>query len=184
LWPGVLRGVGSSGIWIKALKNNFPKSRIEDEKHPYTTRALTFLLEDPKRQLSFDSDVPWYCRGRIQCSVFDYMISFDFFVHLPENFSLLKITRLLKNPEFASCPPELSYSASPDGKGTFCVAFTTGNGAGWGLHTHEEAANRIREEIKQNIEVIIATYNLEKDYKSTKEFNRLEQALIIAFGSS
>ena len=64
LWPGVLKGVGTSGIWIKALEGTFPKSGIEDEQSPYTSRAITFLLEDPKRQVSYDSEVPWVCRGR------------------------------------------------------------------------------------------------------------------------
>ena len=183
LWPAVLKGVGSSGIWIKSLKDGYPKSGIEDEKYVYTVRALTFLLEDPKRQLSFGSDVPWYCRGKILCSAVDYMISFDFFVYLPERFSLAKIVRLLKNPEFAGCPPELTFNDSQVGQGIFCVAFTKGNGAGWGLHTYEDAANRIREGIELNIDVIRAIYNLENNFKSTKEFNKLEHTLIRAFAS-
>ena len=182
LWPGVLKGVGSSGIWIKALDSAYPKSAIEEEKHPYATRALTFLLEDPKRQLPFNNQVPWYCRGRIQCSLSDYMISFDFYVYFPATFSLKKLVRLLKNPEFSACPPELSYYDSPLRDGAFSLAFTKGRGAGWGLHSPEQAAIRIKDEVKQNIEVIKAVYALENDYNGNKEFRDLKKALVAAFG--
>ena len=65
LWPGVLKGVGTSGIWIKALEGTFPQSGIEDKKANHTIRTLTYLLEDPKRQISYESNVPLYCRGEI-----------------------------------------------------------------------------------------------------------------------
>lgn len=184
LWPSVIKGFGSSGIWTKSLKEGFPKSAVEDEKYPYTARSLTFLLEDPRRQISPLADVPpWYCRGKIQCSVSDYMLSFDFYVYFPEDFSLQKIVRLLKNPEFAGYPPELSYERSLGGKGIFSLAFRKGGGAGWDLHNYHEPASRIREEIEMNIEVIKAVYNLEKDYKSTKAFNQLERVLVRVFAS-
>jgi len=183
LWPGVLKGVSTSGIWIKALEGTFPRSGIEDEMHQHTTRTLTFLLEDPRRQISFGSDVPWFCRGKIQCSVLDYMISFDLYVYLPEAFSFKKIIRLLKNSEFSGLPPELSFNKSIYGKGIFCLAFTTGNGAGWDLHSYQEASSKVKDAIIQNIEVIRAIYALEQDYKSTKNFNKFELALIAAFGS-
>jgi len=129
------------------------------------------------------ADVPWYCRGKIQCSAFDYMISFDFYVYFPEDFSLKKIARLLKNPEFAGYPPELSYSPSLSGEGVFSLAFAKGSGAGWGLHSYDEATNTIYEDIKGNIELIGAIYDLEKDYKSAKAFNRLERSLVGVFAS-
>lgn len=62
----------------------------------------------------------------IQCSVSDYMISFDFHVNFPDDFNLQKITRLLKNPEFAGYPPQLSYEETLDRKGLFCVSFSKG----------------------------------------------------------
>ncbi|MBW2063354.1 MAG: hypothetical protein JRJ03_00335 [Deltaproteobacteria bacterium] len=111
------------------------------------------------------------------------MISFDFYVYFPEDFSLKKIARLLKNPEFAGYPPELSYSPSLSGEGVFSLAFAKGSGAGWGLHSYDEATNTIYEDIKGNIELIGAIYDLEKDYKSAKAFNRLERSLVGVFAS-
>lgn len=184
MWPGVLKGIGTSGIWVKALEGTFPQSGIEDENAVYTTRSLTFLLEDPKRQISYESNVPWYCRVKIQCSVFDFMVSFDFYIYFPEDFSLRKITRLLKNSSFEGLPPELSYSRSMNGEGIFCLAFSKGTGAGWGLHGHDSASDIIRDEIRLIIQAIRAVYKLEKDYKSTKAFNELESTLVECFGAT
>jgi len=183
LWPSVIRGLGSSGIWTKSLKEGFPKSAIEDENYLYTARSLTFLLEDSRRQIFPMGDVPWYCRGKIQCSVSDYMLSFDFYVYFPEDFSSKKIIRLLKNPEFAGLPPELSYEQPLSGKGIFSLAFSKGSGAGWGFKSYDEPASRVRQEIHSNIEVIKAVYELERDYKSTKAFNQLERVLVRIFAS-
>lgn len=184
LWPAVIKGVGSSGIWIKALEGTFPKSRPEDEMHPYTTRSLTFLLEDPRRPLSPVELVPWYCRGKILATVNDYMLSFDFYVYFPQDFSLSKLASILKNQEFAGMPPELSYSKSHGGFGTFTLAFSKGHGAGWGLHAYQDAANRIREDINLNIAVVQAVYELENDPKNTKSFKNLVKALVRAYGSN
>ncbi|MBW2063353.1 MAG: hypothetical protein JRJ03_00330 [Deltaproteobacteria bacterium] len=49
LWPSVIKGLGSSGIWVKSLKEGFPKTAIEDENYAFTARSLTFLLEDPPK---------------------------------------------------------------------------------------------------------------------------------------
>ncbi|MBN2418878.1 MAG: hypothetical protein JXL81_05800 [Deltaproteobacteria bacterium] len=48
--------------------------------------------------------------------------------------------------------------------------------------TRCDKSSRIRDEIRLNIEVIRALYNLEKDYRNTKAFNALEISLVDAFG--
>lgn len=181
LWPAVIKAVGTSGFWLKTLKEGYPKSAIEDENHIYCARSLTFLLEDPKRPLSYGSDVSWYCRGKISCSVMDYMVSFDLYIYFPVDFSFKKILRLLKNPTFAGMPPTLSFESSSNNKDIFCVAFSKGAGAGWGLHSYEEAANRICEAINQNIIIAKTLYSLEEDYKSTLIFNKLARSLEQAY---
>lgn len=182
LWPGVLKGVNTSGIGIKDIDDTLSKSGIEDKKGEYTIRRATFLLEDSRRQIFYDSNVPWYCRGEIDCSIHDYMVSFDFYIYFPENFSVAKLSRLLKNPSFAGMPPELSFGRVIHEEGYFCISFSRGSGSGWGLRDYDTASNKIRDEIRLNIKVIRAVYNLEKYYKSTKAFNELEAALVEAFG--
>jgi len=183
LWPAVIKGMGSGGLWIRSLKNGYPKADIEDKQYPYSASELIFLLEDPKRPLSFDSTPPWYCRGTITCSVLDYLLSFDFMVYFPESFSIFKILRLLKNPMFAGNPPDLSYNTSPDGTGIYVVSFSRGSGAGWGINSYTDAAGKIIDEIRQNIKIIHAIYDLERDFKNTKKFNTLEKALINLYAS-
>lgn len=181
LWPAVIKGVGTSGIWLKPLKEGYPKSSIEDENHIYCARALTFLLEDPNRPLTYGSDVSWYCRGKITCSVMDYMVSFDLFIQFPVDFSFKKILRLLKNPKFVGMPPKLSYERFSDNQGALCVAFSKGAGAGWGLHSYKEAADRICAAIKQNIMIAKTLYVLEEDFNNALAFNDLERFLVQAY---
>lgn len=183
LWPAALKGVDSSGLWIRSYKNGYPKTDIEDKDYPCSASELIFLLEDPKRPLSFNGTPPWYCRGTITCSVLDYFLSFDLMLYFPESFSVSKILRLLKNQMFAGNPPDLSYNASPDGTGIYVVSFSRGSGAGWGISSHNDAAGKIIDEIRQNIDIIHAMYDLEMDFKSTKKFNVLEEALINLYAS-
>ena len=55
---------------------------IEEKWHTYTTKTLTFMLSDPERPIGTGS-TRWFCRGEIQCSAIDYMISFDFYIYFP-----------------------------------------------------------------------------------------------------
>lgn len=181
IWPGVVRALQNSPITTLMGMGLTLREGIKEKKHVYTTSALTFLLQDPERPKGPDSDVPWYCRGTIECSPLDYMISFDFIVHFPEEFSVRKILRLLKDPIFAGCPPELTYSESAYNGGLFSVAFTKGSGAGWGIRTYNEAGKHMYAEVKKNLKVIKAVYNLEQDYGNTKKFNELHRALVEAY---
>jgi len=52
----------------------------------------------------------------------------------------------------------------------FCLSFTKGSGAGWGLTSYEEAAQLIRDEIKGIIDVIKTLYNLENYFQNQKAF--------------
>ncbi len=111
----------------------------------------------------------------------DYMVSFEFFVYLPANFSLRKILSLLGDPMFAGNPPNLSIERGIGGENVFVIAFSEGSGAGWGIRSHDQAAEHLRKKVKQNLEVIKAVYELEKDYKSTKHFKALQTALREAY---
>ena len=57
------------------------------------------------------------------------------------------------------------------------------SGAGWGIRGHDQAAEHLRKKVKQNLEVIKAVYELEKDYKSMKNFKALQTALHEAYQS-
>jgi len=181
IWPGVVRALRDVPIVATVGTGSTLKEAICEKRHEYTTRELVFMLEDPKRPIGPYDNVPWYCRGKIECSVLNYMIGFDLMVSLPEDFSIPKMLRLLREPMMQGCPPELTYNHRPHSDSVYVVSFTKGSGAGWGLGTHDEAREHIFAETRKNIKVIQAVYELEKDYKSTTAFNTLRRAIIDAY---
>lgn len=181
LWPAVIDALAPSPIRVFDMKDDFPSSGIDDDNNVYTCRSLAFVLEDPNRPLSPGSGPPWYCRGRLRCSPMDYMVSFDFFVYLPNDFSLRRILRLIGDPMFSGNPPNLSIGRGIGGERVFVIAFSEGSGAGWGIRSHDQASEHLRKKVKQNLEIIKAVYDLEKDFKSTRNFKTLQTALREAY---
>lgn len=181
IWPGVVRAIQASDLEIWITPGKTLKEAIDDKNHKYTTKELVFLLDDPKRPLGPNSKRPWYCRCRIECSALSYMIGSDFMVYFPEDFSIAKILRLLKDPMMQGCPPELSYEESPLSNSVYVVSFTKGQGAGWGLCSTDKAREQIYSVIKKNIAVIGAVGKLEKDYSNTRLFNKLHETIIDAY---
>ncbi|MEE9215582.1 MAG: hypothetical protein V3U54_12580 [Thermodesulfobacteriota bacterium] len=181
IWPGVTKALHNVPITTKIGTGQSPREGIHEKRHEYTTRELVFLLEDPKRPYGPSSNVPWYCRGKIECSLMSYMISLDFMVHFPERISFQKILNLLKEPKMQGCPPELSYNEASGDKSIFSVSFTKGSGAGWGLKTYDEAGEHVFKEVKKNMNVIEAVYDLEKDFENMSKFNSLHRALLEAY---
>jgi hypothetical protein len=183
LWPTVINELAGNPIQVHDVKDGFPSSDIDDDNNVYTCRSLTFVLEDTNRRLSPGSGPPWYCRGHLKCSPMDYMVSFDFSVYLPANFILRRILRLLGDPMFAGNPPNLSIERGIGEENVFVIAFSEGSGAGWGIRSHEQAAEHLRKKVRENLGVIKAVYDLEKDYKSSKNFKALQTALREAYQS-
>ena len=182
LWPAVLRGLSGSSIRIKDYSPRFLQTAITDKWYFQTRRTLIFLLEDPFRPLMPGSRTPlWYCRGTIDCSVFDYLLSFDFIISLPRSFSARKIMKLICNPLFSDLPPELSYEESIDGEGYFVLEFRYGRGAGWVVEDFARASENIEEKVKLNLDIIAAVNELELDLTNTKKFNRLVSKLIAMY---
>jgi len=177
IWPAVIRALEGTAIRVFNAPDGFPAQGIEDKWTNHTTRCLTFVLEDPARPLSVGSFSPWFCRGHLKCSALDYMASFDFHIYFPADFSIRRIMRILADPMFAGCPPTLSIDPSSQANAYFVVFFGGGSGAGWGLHSHEEAARAVAQSVKRNVAVIDAVYGLERDYRNGRAFNGLRQAL-------
>lgn len=183
LWPAVTDALAPTPFRVLDTKHSFPSSGIEDEKKVFTCRTLTFILGDPERPLVPGGGPPWYCRGKIECTPMDYMISFDFSIYLPTDYPIKRILGLLGDPMFAGNPPNLSIESGPEREKIFVIGFTEGSGAGWGIRSHQQASEHLREKVKQNLEVIKAMYDLEKDYKSSKNFKALQAALREAYQS-
>ena len=132
LWPGVVQALRGSRLttWIGAT--NTPAEALETLHHQHITRALTFLIEDPARPIMPGASRPWYCRFVLRASVLGYMLSKTTLLVFPADFSMRKLTRLLREPLMQGCPPQLSWTKPFEGAGTYQVALETGEGAGWG----------------------------------------------------
>jgi hypothetical protein len=183
LWPAVMDVLDPTPFRILDTKHSFPSSGIKDEIKVFTCRTVTFILGDPQRPLLPGGGPPWYCRGKIECTPMDYMLSFDFSVYFRADFPIKRILRLLGDPMFAGNPPNLSVERGIGEENVFVIDFSEGSGAGWGIRNHEQAAKHLREKVKQNVAVIDAVYELEKDYKSTKNFKALHKVLREAYQS-
>ncbi len=181
LWPGIVRALAGTSIRVPEGDEGFPRSLLQDEEKIHTTRSLTFVLEDPDRPLLPGGGAPWFCRGCIECSMLDYLISFDFYAHFPIHFDFRKIIELLSDPMFEGNPPNLSVEPRMNGDHIFVVSFTEGSGAGWGLTSYQEAGYELEEKVTQNLVVIGAMYQLERDYKSERWFLELQEALRDAY---
>jgi len=183
LWPAVIDALAPTPFQILDTKHSFPSSGIKDETKVFTCRTITFIMGDPLRPLLPGGGPPWYCRGQIECTPMDYMVSFDFSVYFRADFPIKRILRLLGDPMFAGNPPNLSIESGPEREKILVIGFTEGSGAGWGIRSHQQASEHLREKVKQNLEVINAVCELEKDYKNTKNFKALQKALREAYQS-
>ncbi len=183
IWESVKRSVQDSAVSATlANEDQDVFNNIEDKWHKYTTRTLTFMLSDPERPIGAEA-TKWYCRGNIQCSVIDYMISFDFFIYLPLTIDFNKILFLLKNPAFIGMPPELSYEQRINGEGELSLKFSKGFGEeGGGLLTYGEHAKAYAfDEVRNNVDLIYALNALEADFNRNESFDNLYKALVAAY---
>ena len=181
LWPGVVRALAGSPIRVSGGEEDFPASSLRDERANYTTRSLTFVLADEERPFIPGESPPGFWRGNIECSLQTYMISFEFFLHLPMNFDLGEIIELLADPLFCGNPPNLSVEPQGDEAHIMVVAFSEGSGADWGLGRLEKAGEELEQKVIKNLEVIEAVHQLEQDYTSVRWFQELQKALREAY---
>ena len=180
LWPGVVQALRGSRLTTWIGVSNTTAEGLETLQHEQITRALTFLIEDPARPITPEESRPWYCRFVIRASVFDYMLSRTTLLSFPADFSIRKLTRLLRDPLMQGCPPELSWHGRIEGPGEYQVALETGEGASWGLHGIAEAREYIRNSVCDHLEVIEAMERLERNWKDTKAFNTLHNQVVRA----
>lgn len=180
LWPGVVQALRGSRLTTWIGVNNTPAEGLETLHHRHITRTLTFVIEDPARPIMPGASRPWYCRFVIRSSVFDYMLSRTTLLSFPANFSVRKLTRLLREPLIQGCPPELSWHGRTESPGEYQVALETGEGASWGLHGIAEARENIRISVGDHLKVIAAMERLEQNWKDTKAFNTLHEQLVRA----
>ena len=182
-WRAVVNALADVPVRVLGANHRFPESEIEDERHVHTTSSLTFVLEDPAKPLVPGFCPPWFYRGKLQCSVFDYMVCSEFYLHLPASVGFHKVRKLLADPMFAGNPPNLSVDSRHDREEIWAVAFSEGSGAGWGIRSHHDAAQHVYKKIKHTLAVIRAADVLSNDHQNTTAFRVLQTALREAYQS-
>ena len=181
IWPGVVKAVSHHPVTTRIGVNETPRQGIRTKGHVYVARELIFILQDPERPVGPGTSPPWYCRETIECTRFGYMISSDFIVSFPSDFSIEKIMRILKEPLMQGCPPELSFIESPYGDSSLCVSLTGGSGAGWGTRTYGDASEHAYGTTMKNTAVIDSVIALESDYSNARLFNNLYRNILNAY---
>ena len=181
IWPGVVKAVSRYPLTTRIGVNETPKQGTRTTGHIYTARELSFILEDPERPNGPATSPPWYCRETIRCTSLGYMISSDFTISFPSDFSIAKIMRILKEPLMQGCPPELSFNESSYRDSSLCVSLTGGSGTGWGIRTYDDAREHAYDATMKNISIIDSIIDLESDYKNTRLFNNLYRNILDAY---
>ena len=181
IWPGAVAALRENQITTWHSPDKSLMESIISARGQFTTKELVFLLDDPDRPMGPGSTKPWYCRIKIRCSSLNYMISSDFIVSVPTTFSTAKLFKLVKEPLMQGNPPSLSYSDGHSNEETFDITFTGGHGAGWGLHSSEQAKDNLFTITERNLAIINAMCDLETDYSNTRYFNVLHNAVLNAY---
>ncbi len=176
-WLAVQRAVAGTGLVVYEGRIK----EIETTNAEFATRSVTFLLEDPRRPLSNlpKGEVPpWYCRGKIESSLLDYMLSFDLYIELPISFSIEKIIGLIGDPQFRGLPPELEVGEDPEGRRFYHIAFHSGGGAGFGHGDPSDAAGSIERRVRINVEITKRVDDLYQNLENELAFQKLKTALL------
>jgi hypothetical protein len=183
IYPGALLAINGSPIKITTGKDCNIKECIEEELSTDVKKSLTFMLDDPERPLNQMSNIRWFCRGKIECSVTDYMISFEFNIYFPSSVGMDVIMVLLKDPAFQGMPPNLHYEKTFDEEEFFCVNFQKGHGGTRGPGDHRAVKDKLFKDVENNLKIIYAVNELEVDYRNFEAIDKLRRALIGGYES-
>ena len=150
LWPGVGQALQGSGFTaLTGDDGATPSQALEPLRREFTTRALTFVIEDPNRPAVLRAWKPWYCRFVIQASIEHHFLDKTTLLSFPEDFDLSRLTRLLQEPLMQGCPPELSWYEGFDGSGMYSIRISYRRGSelgrtekGCGARVHPQCGGR------------------------------------------
>ena len=176
LWPGVVQALQGSGLTaLTGDDGATPAQALVTLHREFTTRTLTFVIEDPDRPAALRVWKPWYCRFAIEASVERYFLDKTTLLSFPEDFDMSRLTRVLQEPLMQGCPPELSWHEGFDGPGMYSLKIHTGEGASWGLRGEAEARSFIRKAVEDHVKVIAAMDRLAEDWSDASAFNEVHR---------
>ncbi|MDD9990919.1 MAG: hypothetical protein OXP75_03885 [Rhodospirillales bacterium] len=97
LWPGVEQALqDSSLVALTGGGASTPAQALETLHRKFTTRSLTFVIEDPERLAGPGARKPWFCRFEIVACIEGYITKKTTILSFPKDFTIAKLMRLLK----------------------------------------------------------------------------------------
>ena len=176
LWPGVEQALqGSRLVALIGGGAATPAQALETLHRKFTTRFLTFVIEDPERPAEGRAWKPWFCRFEIEAWIEGYILKKTTILSFPENFAMAKLTRLLQEPLMQGYPPTLSWYEGFDDPGTYSVELNSGQGPDWGLRVQAGAREHVRKTVEEHLEVIAAMDRLAQNWDDGTAFNELHR---------
>ncbi len=148
-WPVIRENLDNSMYNYSPHDNPETEFRLSHK----LSRTLVFMLFDGDRIIS---------RGKLTCSVDDWMLGSEFFLSLPLDNDPNVVFEMLGNSRFSGNPPTLSIDKR---YGVYEITLQAGNGAGWGMYGENHIDDKIREAIDTNIDM----YELIRDEYLTAE---------------
>ena len=175
LWPGVEEALKGSPLVATAGRGGAtPAQALETLHRKFTTRSLTFIIEDPERPAGPFAMKAWHCRFEIVAWIEGYMLNKTTILSFPEDFAMAKLVRLLQEPLMQGCPPNLRYEGF-EGPGTYIVELSTGEGAGWSMRDRSGAREYVQRTVEEHLEVIAAMDRLAQDWHDGTAFDELHR---------
>jgi len=176
LWPGVEQALrGSRLVALTGGGDATPAQAMETIYRKFTTRSLTFIIEDPERPAGPRARKPWHCRFEIEAWIEGYFLNKTTILSFPQDFAMAKLTRLLEEPLMQGRPPELSWYEGFDGPGTYNVELSTGQGYGWNLRGQSGARESVRKSVQDHLQLIAAMDRLAQDWTDGAAFTALHR---------
>lgn len=176
LWPGVEQALQDSPlVALTGGSAATPAQAIETLHRKFTTRFLTFVIEDPERLAGPGARNAWFCRFEIVACIEGYILRKTTILSFPETFAMAKLAHLLKEPLMQGYPPTLSWYEGFDGPGTYSVELNAGQGSDWGLRRQAGAREHVRKTVEDHLEVIAAMDRLAQNWDDGTAFDELHR---------
>lgn len=189
IWPGIVRIFEGTELSADAASDDGqpaidiepgpgPKLRNEAGQSEAAV-SFPFIVSSDEDPWSEDGRSPYFCRFNITCTRRGYMVTTDFYIHLPEETDMNRLRPLLGNSMFSGNPPSLRYEIGHGGRpGVLVVGFEHGQGYEYGgglpvqglLADLAERTNYLRRAIR-------AVHALSEDFSSDSLLDRLVREL-------
>ena len=182
LWPGVVGAMRGRPVTTWISPDNVVEQALKTLNCQHVARSLTFQIVDPECSITPWDHKPWHCRFTVETTLAGYSLRKATILSFPEDFSMGKLTRILKEPLMQGYPAELRWSGGRDGGGAYAITLEGGRGADWSpwIRT-EDARESIQAAIGEELDLLSMMDTLAKDWNDATAFEALYELLVEAY---